>query len=247
MNRVGRQTAQRVTGKYRTADAPGETKPSMCTIEAPSNIKTMADQLYLSLWYPNFRLAALPAALERVMDIFGSVAESSRVKAAAAYPISWNEAPVYQRVYDEEHEPDNEASQPRQAIPAALEMLHDDFAYEFELVWELWVPEGGAGFDMVWKKEPSVVRIIGYGPEFDDGAYEQNGHVRIDFGPDTPFLQEDVDLDKEAAERVKQNVQMLVDFTNAVQQHGGISTRLLWSESGETLAQKLIARLQSVN
>jgi len=208
---------------------------------------TMADQLYLSLWYPNFRLTALPGALERVMELFRTVAGSSRVKAAAVYPISWNEAPVYQRVYDEEHEPDVEASQPGQAIPAAIELLHDDFAYEFELLWELWVPESGGGLDPIWKKEPAVVRVIGYGPQFDEGAYEQNGHVRVDFGPDTPFLQEDVDLGEEGAERVKQNVQMLVDFTNAVQQHGGISTRLLWSESGETLAQKLIARLQSVN
>ena len=207
----------------------------------------MADQLYLSLWYPNFRLTAMPGALERVMELFGTVAGSSRVKAAAVYPISWNEAPVYQRVYDEEHEPDVEASQPRQAIPAAIEMLHDDYAYEFELVWELWAPESGGGLDPIWKKEPAVVRVIGYGPEFDEGAYEQNGHIRVDFGPDTPFLQEDVDLGDEGAERVKQNVQMLVDFTNEVQQHGGISTRLLWSESGETLAQKLIARLQSVN
>lgn len=207
----------------------------------------MADQLNLSLWYPNFRLIALPAALEKVMELFGTVSGSSRVKAAAAYPISWNEAPVYQRVYDEEHEPDTEASQPRQAISAATEMLHDDFAYEFELVWELWTPESGGGLDPIWRKEASVVHIIGYGPEFDEGAYEQNGHVRIDFGVDTPFLQEGVDLDEEAAEHVKQNVQMLVDFTNAIQQQGGISTRLLWSESGESLAQKLIARLQSVN
>jgi hypothetical protein len=207
----------------------------------------MADQLYLSLWYPNFRLIALPAALEKVMELFGTVAGSSRVKAAAIFPISWNEPPVYQRVYDEEHEPDIEASQPRQAISAATEMLHDDFAYEFEMLWELWVPEGAGGLDPIWKKEPSIVRIVGYGPEFDEGAYEQNGHIRIDFGPDTPFLQEDVNLDEEAAAHVKQNVQMLVDFTNAIQQHGGISTRLLWSESGESLAQKLIARLQSVN
>ena len=207
----------------------------------------MADQLYLSLWYPNFRLIALPAALEKVMELFGTVAGSSRIKAAAVYPISWNEAIVYQRVYDEEHEPDAEASQPRQAISAATEMLHDDFAYEFELLWELWVPEGGSGLDPIWKKEPSIVRIVGYGPQFDEGAYEHNGHIRIDFGPDTPFLQEDVTLDEEAAAHVKQNVQMLVDFTNAIQQHGGISTRLLWSESGESLAQKLIARLQSVN
>jgi hypothetical protein len=207
----------------------------------------MADQLYLSLWYPNFRLMALPAALEKVMDQFAVVAGSSRVKAVTVYPISWTEPPVYQRVYDEEHEPDTEASQPRPAIAVAMEILHDDFAYEFELVWELWVPEIGGGLNPMWKKEPRVVRVVGYGPEFDEGAYEQNGHIRIDFGPDTPFLQEDVDLDEETAVHVKQNVQMLVDFTNTVQHNGGISSRLLWSESGESLAQKLIARLQSVN
>ncbi|HTD54699.1 MAG TPA: hypothetical protein VK670_04915 [Silvibacterium sp.] len=207
----------------------------------------MADQLYLSLWYPNFRLASLPAAIEKVMDQFGAVAGSSRVKAAAAYPLSWNEAPAYQRVYDKEHEPDEVDSEPRLAIPAAMEMLHDDFAYEFELVWELWTPEVGGGLDPLWRKEPRVVRIIGFGPQFDEAAWEQNGHVRVDFGTDTPFLLEDVSLDPEAADYVRQNVQLLIDFTNAVQQHGGISSRLLWSESGDSLAQKLIARLQSVN
>jgi hypothetical protein len=207
----------------------------------------MADQLYLSLWYPNFRLTSLPAAIEKVMGQFGAVAGSSRVKSAAAYPLSWNEAPAYQRVYDKDHEQDEVDSEPRLAIPAAMELLHDDFAYEFELVWELWTPDARGGLDAVWSREPSVVRIVGFGPQFDEAAWEQNGHVRIDFGPDTPFLQEEVDLDKDAADYVKQNVQLLVDFTNAVQQHGGISTRLLWSESGDSLAQRLIARLQSVN
>ena len=207
----------------------------------------MADQLYLSLWYPNFRLTSLPAAIEKVMEQFGAVAGSSRVKSAAAYPLSWNEAPAYQRVYDKDHEQDEVDSEPRLAIPAAMELLHDDFAYEFELVWELWSPDARGGLDAVWSREPSVVRIVGFGPQFDEAAWEQNGHVRIDFGPDTPFLQEEVDLDKDAADYVKQNVQLLVDLTNAVQQHGGISSRLLWSESGDSLAQKLIARLQSVN
>src|SRR5580704_682643 len=207
----------------------------------------MADQLYLGIWYHNFRLTSLPAAIEKVMEQFGAVAGSSRVKSAAAYPLSWNEAPAYQRVYDKDHEQDEVDSEPRLAIPAAMELLHDDFAYEFELVWELWTPDARGGLDAVWSREPSVVRIVGFGPQFDEAAWEQNGHVRIDFGPDTPFLQEEVDLDKDAADYVKQNVQLLVDFTNAVQQHGGISTRLLWSESGDSLAQKLIARLQSVN
>jgi ferric iron reductase protein FhuF len=46
---------------------------------------------------------------------------------------------------------------------------------------------------------------------------------------------------------VKRNVQKLVEVTNAIQENCGISSRLLWSESGENLAHKLIARLQRVN
>jgi hypothetical protein len=204
----------------------------------------MADQLYLSLWFPNFRLEGLAPALVSVIRQFAVVGGSSRIAAATAFPISRTEAPAYQRIYSEN---ELEDSIPELAVAAATELLHDDFAYEFDLVWELWSPEVGGGLDPVWKKMPSRVTVIGFGPEFDDGAYEQNGHIRVDFGIDTPFLHEDVDLDREAISRVKENVQMLVAFTNAVQQHCNISSRLLWSESGESLAQKLVDRLQRVN
>jgi hypothetical protein len=92
-----------------------------------------------------------------------------------------------------------------------------------------------------------TVRVVGFGPEFDEGAFEQNGQVRVDFGLDTPFLLEDVDLDQVGAEHIKRNVQKLVEVTNAIQENCGISSRLLWTDSGENLAQKLIARLQRVN
>jgi hypothetical protein len=204
----------------------------------------MADQIYLSLWYPNFRLESLPVALAKVMEQFAVAGGSSRVSAATVYPISWNESPVWQRVY--RNEEDDEAANPRAVIAAAMETAHEDYAWEFELVWELWVPEEAAGFDTMWRQEPRVVRVIGFGPEFDDQAYETNGHVRVDFGLDTPFLYEDMDLNDDAVERVKQNVQRLVNFTNGVQKSGGISTRLLWSETGESLAKRLIERLQQV-
>jgi hypothetical protein len=205
----------------------------------------MADQLYLSLWYPNFRLDALPVAVDRVMEQFSAAGGSTRVAAATVYPISWNENPVWQRVY--RNETDDDAAEPRAVIAAAMETAHDDSAWEFEMVWELWVPEQAAGFDTMWRQEARTVRIVAFGPEFDDQAWETNGHIRVDFGLDTPFLYEDMDLDDAAIERVKQNVQKLVAFTHGVQKHGGISTRLLWSESGENLAGKLIERLQQVN
>jgi hypothetical protein len=203
----------------------------------------MADRLYLSLWFPNFRLPALAPAIVSVMKQF-SPGHPLRVHAAAAYPISWNEPPFYQRVYEED---EVKESAPEQAVAEATEILHDDFAYEFELKGDLWVPETVGGLDPVWKQEPETVRVVGFGPQFDEGAYEQNGQVRVDFGLDTPFLLEDMELDQAGAEHVKRNVQKLVEVTNAIQESCGISSRLLWSDSGENLAQKLIARLQRVN
>jgi hypothetical protein len=204
----------------------------------------MADQLYLSLWFPNFRLASLPAALVAVLKQFAKAGGSTTVSAAAAYPISWNESPVFQRIFDED---EDEAAVPERSVAEATEMLHDDFAYEFEAEWELWTASKVSDLDPVWKQEPQTVRITGFGPQFDEGSYEQNGHIRIDFGTDTTFLQDEVDLDPESAAHVQQNVQHLVDFTQAIEQNIGISSRLLWSESGENLAQKLIQRLQRLN
>jgi hypothetical protein len=204
----------------------------------------VADQLYLSLWFPNFRLTSLPPAIVGTLRQLANAGGASPVTAAASYPLSWNEAPVYQRAYDAE---EGDAAQPEAAVAEAMELLHDDYAYEFEVKWDLWVPETGGGLDTVWRLEPRPVPVIGFGPNFDEGSYEQNGHVRIDFGTDAPFLQEDLSLGPETAKHVQQNVQKLIDVTQAIQNNLAVSSRLLWSESGESLAEKLIARLQRLN
>jgi hypothetical protein len=237
----------------------------------------MADQLYLSLWFPNFRFDTLPASLVSVMRQFALISGSTypagkRVHAASAYPISFTEAPTYQRIYvtDDraEENQDTSGSIIENAVAEATEQLHDDTAYEFEMRWLLWLPEltetqpnpypevdpdpeyESAALDTLWKLQPSTVRILGLGPRFDDASFEQNGHIRIDFGLDTPWLAEtleDRQLDEDAAKHIQQNVEMLLAFTLSVEKNCGISSRLLWTESGEPLAQKLIDRLQRVN
>ena len=168
----------------------------------------MADQLYLSLWYPNFRLDALPAALTGVLRQFALIATDGkpnspfgRVHAASTYPISWTESPTYQRIYVNDERaaegPDTHGSIIESAVAEATEQLHLDTAYEFEMRWALWTPDTpgeDSGLDRAWKLEPAKVRILGFGPDFDDGSYEQNGHLRVDFGLDTPWVLEDEDM-----------------------------------------------------
>ncbi len=262
----------------------------------------MADRLYLSLWYPNFRLEALPGALTGVMRQF-AVIGGRRVTAASAYPINFTESPTYQRIYAAPSaasatrlpaEMDPDAATADAAIEAAVaeatEQLHDDMAYEFEMRWQLWAAEqpdatrAGLGQapatepdeesaddpddapslldpDSPWRLRTHTVRILGFGPLFDVAGYEQNGHILVDFGLDTPWLL-DAPLDPESDEaasgeaepldddaqlHIQQNIEKLLAFTLLVEKNCGISSRLLWTESGEPLAEKLIARLQRVN
>lgn len=216
----------------------------------------MADQLYLSLWFPNFRFDFLPASLVSVLRQFALISGEKRVAAATVYPISFNEAPIYQRIYvNDDRAQSTEDSIIENAVAEATEQLHDDMAYEFEMRWKLWMPDhasapsAGAALDTLWRPQPSTVKIIGFGPEFDQATYEQNGHIRVDFGLDTPWVMDEDDeaLDEEARKHIQQNVEMLLAFTLSVEKNSGISSRLLWTESGEPLAEKLIARLQRLN
>ncbi|HEY1766977.1 MAG TPA: hypothetical protein VGG26_04955 [Terracidiphilus sp.] len=200
----------------------------------------MADTLYLSLWYPNLRLAALSDKLTAVLGTFAAQGGEPGVYAATVWPVNWSESPVFQRVYGH----GKRGAEPRQAVEEALELLHDDYAYEFQIGWNLWELEAGSGgLDDRWLREPRLVRVTGFGPLFDEGSYEQDGHIRIDFGIDTPFLEEEANLDQVGARHVEENVRQLVELTNAVEKGSGATARLLWSELGESLAQRLAARL----
>jgi len=203
----------------------------------------MSDNLYLSLWYPNLRLVALPDKLASVLGAFAAHGGESRVYAATVWPVGWSEAPVFQRVYGH----GERGVEPKQAIEDALELLHDDYAYEFQIGWSLWELESAAGLDSRWVREQRLVRVTGFGPLFDEGSYEQEGHIRIDFGSDAAFLEEDAQLTADAARRVEENARQLVELTAAIEKSSGATARLLWSELGESLAQRLAARLGMEN
>ncbi len=199
----------------------------------------MSDALYLSLWYPNLRLAALAEKLTAVLGEFAAHGGEARVYAATVWPVSWSESPVFQQVYGR----GERGAEPRLAVEDALELLHEDYAYEFQIGWSLWELETAPNLDPRWVREPRLVRVTGFGPLFDEGTYEQEGHIRIDFGTDAPFLDEEGELDATAARHVEENVRQLVALTASVEKGSGATARLLWSELGESLAQRLAARL----
>jgi len=196
----------------------------------------MADSLYLSLWFPNSEIGEILASALSVMRQFPFSAVQPGITYVALHPVSWNEATVLERRF-------NPGISPEAALLIASESLHEDYAYAFEAFWDLWIPDESG---QQWEMQSSLVRFLVHGLEFDDEVYQQEGNIEVDLGLDSAFLQEGVRLTSEAESRVRANVQKLVEFTTKVERNSGATGRLLWSESDENLAQKLIARLQKV-
>ena len=197
----------------------------------------MADPLYLSLWFPQFRETDIMLRMLAVLRQFLFSASRPGVTAVEVHPVSWSEPTILERRF-------HPGIDPEQAIAIVADMLHDDYAYLLEAYWDLWVQWEGSP---EWMVEPRQVKFIAHGLEFDEATYQQSGHIQVDFGLDTPFLFDDVDVTAVSEPRIRANIQKLIDFSNAVEKNCGVTGRVLWSESEENLAQKLIARLQKVH
>ena len=52
-----------------------------------------------------------------------------------------------------------------------------------------------------------------------------------------------MELTPEAIRCIEENVRQLIDLTNAIEKESEATARLMWSESGESLATRLVARL----
>jgi hypothetical protein len=199
----------------------------------------MADRLYLSIWFPSFRDTEMITRLLSVTRQFPASPQKGGVGYLAVHSISWSEPELFQQTFDYRIDPES-------ALQFAAEFLQEDNAYELEMLWDLWMPVQEEDLDETWEVKPQLVKFIAFGSKFEEATYQQNGHIQVDFGLDTPFLYEDVELTAAVENRVKANVHKLVSFTTAVEKNCGISGRVLWSESEDNLAQKLIERLQKV-
>jgi hypothetical protein len=195
----------------------------------------MPDPLYLSLWFPHFEtIEILPRTLS-VMRQFPFSKQRPGITYLALHPVSWAEPTTMEQRF-------NPGVSPEEAILLAQDFLHADYAFAFSAYWDLWMPTPGAP---EWTHSPSPVKFVAHGTEFEHPEAEV-GDIQIDLGLDEAFLYENVSLTPAQENHLRQNVTQLVAFTAVVEKNTGVSARLLWSESDENLAQRLIARLQKV-
>jgi len=195
----------------------------------------LSDPVYLSLWFRDFSGPEMLPHAFAVLQQFPFSEQRPGISYFAVHPVSWSEATVLERRFPS-------GIDAGQATLIVAELIHDDYAYVFEAYWDLWTPDASAGN---WVLAPTMVKFIVQGEEFDEGTYVQTGHVQIDLGLDSYFLQPETPMSDQTRAKIRDNVAKLVEFATNVEKQSGTSSRLLWSESEESLAKKLIARLQN--
>lgn len=97
----------------------------------------MADLVYLSIWLRDFSESNMLQHWQRVMEAFPVSASSSGVRSLTIYPFNWSETPVLERSF-------GEGTSAEDLVSLASEFLHQDYAYEAELKWDLWLPSDSA-------------------------------------------------------------------------------------------------------
>ncbi len=195
----------------------------------------MSDPLYLSLWFSDFNGPAMLPHMLAVLQQFPFSDHRPGVTYIAVQPVSWNEASVLEQRF-------SPGVKPEAAVLVVADLIHDDYGYVFDAYWDLWTPDDKGQ----WMLVPSQVKFIVQGEEFDDSTQQETGHIQIDFGLDSLFVQETVKLTDETQAKIRENVLKLIELTKKIEMNTRATSRRLWSESDESLPQKLIARLQQV-
>ena len=180
----------------------------------------MRDPLRLTLWLEGFSSIALPVYFRKLVSVF----PLSKLSPAARFrivPLSWGEPPLL----EEEFEPDGGLAELSAVVQ---EHLHDDCAYQLETRWDLWSWEQGE-----WLLKPSAVWIDLYGDRFERDSGE---HAVLDFGPESTFLPEP---HSDNLRPVQSNIRSLLHLAGDLDQALPVRRKLLWSETGGNLAERL--------
>ena len=196
----------------------------------------------------------------RVLRQFPVSSLSPGVRELTVYPFGWAESPVLEQSF-------TEGAQVEDVVPLAAEFLHDDYAYEAELNWDVWVPradeslDAGADPESVpdiaqslaqWERLPQRVGVTCLGPQFEQESDQtpERPHLLLNLGLDTLFLPDIPDIDEEfvaealegvAGNCYRENIAQLLGYLRQLEKGLPLTRRLLWSSSGEDLAARIRA------
>ena len=205
----------------------------------------MADLVYLNLWLNNFSESTMLQHWGSALAEFPVSATSPGVRSLAVYPFRWSETPILEQSFQEGADVDH-------VVGLTGEWLHADCAYQAQMNWDLWLQassEAIAGKRQV----PAPVSVVCFGQEFEDQGEEGRCDLQVNFGLDFAFVPEQDELTGTKAgpempsamelvkRRTQENIQLLLSFVRRLERKLPVAKKLLWSESEENLAEKILS------
>ncbi|MEZ5403069.1 MAG: hypothetical protein R2729_25545 [Bryobacteraceae bacterium] len=184
----------------------------------------MADRIYLSYWLRGFTEYNMLGTFEKVLRKF----PYSRMKqqaVARVHAIDMNEAPQSEHTFEE-------LPDASMYVRLFREFEHADSAYQVETWWDLW------RYDGEWALGPVPVTLTLFGPLFPSDLGEQ---ILIEFGLDSQFLPQPGLAG--SLTPVRSNIRSLLHLDEDLRKALPVDKRTLWSETGESLVERLQAAL----
>jgi len=185
----------------------------------------MPDRLYLSCGLSERNDRNLLLQFGKLLQLFPFSKLSKSPPALRMYAVEHAEPPLIELEFPL-------AAEPSAVLESVRELMHDDCACEVEASWDLWQ------YDGQWKILPAPVTLNCFGPLFDN---DQNDDLRVDFGPDGPFLPL-ANLES-GLRMVQSNIRSLLHLVSDIERGVDLQRRQLWSESGENFAELLAQSL----
>jgi len=181
----------------------------------------MADRLYLSYWIDGFTEHNMLRYFDKALRLFPVSRLNRNASTLRITPIADTEPALFEQAFA----PGFSAVE---VLAAAQGFRHADCCYQFDTSWDLWQ------YEEDWALRPSRVSIACFGPEFESDPGEQ---LRVDFGVDANFLPR-TDVGN-ALTMGQSNIRSLLKFVHDLDDALGAARRQLWTESGESFAERL--------
>lgn len=217
----------------------------------------MSNYAYLSVWCPEFPEEKM---LERFGDFLATVPFSETRPGFSHLEIravDSSEVPVLEQ--DLRSVPLDAAG----IIEIVKDHLHADSSYEVRADWDLWVFEGDPER---WQLLPQALELFCHGEDYDDGFWQENGHLQVNFGFEHLFtghagllgIRQTAQAGPQSAEearflasmaqpanlktyqdKTRENIRRLFDWVGRIEKAVPVKHLRLWSEGEENFEARL--------
>lgn len=219
----------------------------------------MANHAYASLWCRDFCESNMLELLERLLGTVPAATGAARFAALTIRAVDATETPVVD--LDLRGQPLG----PTELVALARDHLHFDCAYETTAHCDFWTWENT---ENAWQRRPQRVEITCHGEDYDDGAFNSEGHFLIDAGfehiftghahllgfgavdPAAAPVEHPVEAEfvrrmsqpqnlREYQEKTRENVRVLLDWMARAQAALPMERFHMWSEGEENFEARL--------